>query len=152
MRILLAVDDDAPSYDAALAVSQWFSDETDVVVVHVDAPVSGVVPATAGSPGGLGHYPVMSAAELQARRSEAHKEARETAREIADLTDGEVWSTTDRDPATAVIDLAGEIDADLIVCGTGDRSWFSRLLEPSVSGELVKRAPCSVLVVRDPAV
>lgn len=150
MKILLAVDDDEPSYAATLAVAQWFPEDAEVVVVHVGAPVSGTVPLGTGMVSGFGHYPVMSVEELHARRHEAYAEARDLARQAAEITDGRVRTPSDTDPARAIVHMAEELETDLIVLGTGDRSWFSRLLLPSVSDEVTRNAPCSVLVVRNP--
>jgi nucleotide-binding universal stress UspA family protein len=55
----------------------------------------------------------------------------------------------DGDPAAALLETAEERDADLIVVGaSGDVSLAERLLG-TVSGEVVRRAPCEVLVVRE---
>jgi nucleotide-binding universal stress UspA family protein len=50
--------------------------------------------------------------------------------------------------ADAIIALAREAEADLIVVGSRHRRLVERLLFGSVSAELVVKAPCDVLVVR----
>ena len=50
--------------------------------------------------------------------------------------------------ATTILRVAEEIDADLIVVGTGERSWISKLFAPSVSDAVLKQAKRSVLIVR----
>jgi nucleotide-binding universal stress UspA family protein len=52
------------------------------------------------------------------------------------------------DPADELVDAAWDIDADLVVVGirSGNGGWQSSL--GSVSDEVVRRAPCDVLVVR----
>lgn len=50
-------------------------------------------------------------------------------------------------PATAILDLAESRGADLIVVGTRESGLLSRLLDPSVSGAVQRRAHCDVLVV-----
>lgn len=51
-------------------------------------------------------------------------------------------------PAERILALAGAVDADLIVLGTHGRQGLGRLLLGSVAEEVVKRAPCGVLVIR----
>ena len=52
-------------------------------------------------------------------------------------------------PDKAIIDLATEWKADLIIVGSHGRGFWGRLLG-SVSDGVVHHAPCSVLVVRKP--
>jgi nucleotide-binding universal stress UspA family protein len=51
------------------------------------------------------------------------------------------------DPATAIVDLAGRSDADLIVVGTRQQSLVSSILGLSVSGAVKRKAHCDVLIV-----
>lgn len=51
-------------------------------------------------------------------------------------------------PATALIRVAEETDADLVVVGTRGRTGLSRVLLGSVAEAVVRSAGCSVLVVR----
>ena len=52
------------------------------------------------------------------------------------------------DPANAIITAAHHHKADVIVVGSHDRSWFSKLLTPSVSGAVVRDADIPVLIAR----
>ncbi len=54
------------------------------------------------------------------------------------------------DPATAILEYAEEIDADLIVAGTHGRSGVERRLIGSVAERLVRHADCPVMTVRLP--
>jgi nucleotide-binding universal stress UspA family protein len=51
-------------------------------------------------------------------------------------------------PATALLRVAEETDADLVVVGTRGRTGLSRVLLGSVAEAVVRSAGCSVLVVR----
>ncbi|MCC7179105.1 MAG: universal stress protein [Acidobacteria bacterium] len=51
------------------------------------------------------------------------------------------------DPVNTIIDQALAIPSDLIVMGTHGRSGFNRLLNGSVTEELLHRSPCPVLTV-----
>ena len=50
-------------------------------------------------------------------------------------------------PAEAIVELARRRSADLIVVGTRRKGFFERLVEGSVNQEVLRRAPCDVLVV-----
>jgi nucleotide-binding universal stress UspA family protein len=52
------------------------------------------------------------------------------------------------DPAEKLLDAARDVDADLVVVGTRSQNGTPRPALGSVSGDLVRRAPCDVLVVR----
>lgn len=54
-------------------------------------------------------------------------------------------------PADAVVRYAGEHQVDLIVMGTRGRGAVEQMLLGSVAAAVVRRAPCPVLTVRDPA-
>ena len=51
------------------------------------------------------------------------------------------------DPAEKILQLAETRDADLIVVGTREAGLLDRLLDPSVSGAVQRKAHCDVLVV-----
>jgi nucleotide-binding universal stress UspA family protein len=51
-------------------------------------------------------------------------------------------------PAEQIIATAREIDADLIVVGSANRSALGRLFLGSVSARVLSHAPCSVLIAR----
>lgn len=52
------------------------------------------------------------------------------------------------DPATAILELADELDVDVLVLGTRGMSVVERWLIGSVSSKVLQHARCSVLVVR----
>ena len=147
MKILLAVDDDRVSHQAARVVADWFPDDASVVVLHV-GPVN-PVPRTTAAPVALGGmaYPIHTIPGLRSHSADILREAYETAAEAAEATDGTV-RVERGDPGAKILDVASEIEADLVVVGTDDRSWLSRLLDRSVSNTVAQRADCSVLIVR----
>jgi nucleotide-binding universal stress UspA family protein len=51
-------------------------------------------------------------------------------------------------PADVICRVAEDRNVDLIVIGSHDRNWFSRLITPSVRNHVIDHAPCPVLVVR----
>ncbi len=54
----------------------------------------------------------------------------------------------DGEPATALLQSAAERNADLIVVGASHRVSMAEKLLGTVATEVVKRAPCEVLIVR----
>ncbi|MGP1387556.1 MAG: universal stress protein [Thainema sp.] len=52
------------------------------------------------------------------------------------------------DPAEEIIRLANIYHADLIIIGSRGLTGMNRILQGSVSGQVVTDAPCSVLVVK----
>jgi nucleotide-binding universal stress UspA family protein len=50
-------------------------------------------------------------------------------------------------PAEAIVQLARRRSADLIVVGTRRKGFFERLVEGSVNQDVLRHAPCDVLVV-----
>jgi universal stress protein A len=53
------------------------------------------------------------------------------------------------DPVEEVLKVARSVSADLLLVGTHDVGGLERLLLGSVASKLAKRAPCSVLIVRE---
>lgn len=51
------------------------------------------------------------------------------------------------DPAHEILRLAEELDADMIVVGTREPGFLSRLFGLSVSGEVQRHAHCDVLII-----
>ena len=51
------------------------------------------------------------------------------------------------DPADAIVEIAKQNGADLIVVGTREPNMMMRLLGQSASGGVVRKAPCDVMVV-----
>ena len=54
------------------------------------------------------------------------------------------------DPATEILRLAAEVKTDLLIVGTHDYAGFERFLLGSIAETLMRKAGCSVLVVRPP--
>ncbi len=55
------------------------------------------------------------------------------------------------DPAGEVVRIAGEEGCEMIVMGTHGRTGLTRLLMGSVAEQIVRRAPCPVLIYRETA-
>lgn len=146
MKALLAIDDDRPSREAVRAAATWLPAGAEIVALHVGPTPATLAPPTAVGVGAMPYTAVPAGALPTDEELEAM--AHELADQVCGTDPGGVRIERG-DPANTICRVAEEIGADLIVIGTGDRSWLNRLFEPSVSNEVVHHAPCSVLVVRD---
>jgi nucleotide-binding universal stress UspA family protein len=71
----------------------------------------------------------------------AHDVAKRTsARVVAHLLE--------HDPSSAILQIAASVDADIVVVGTADKGALERVLVGSVAQQVMRKAPCPVLVVR----
>lgn len=164
-QVLIAVDDSESSVKTARTAYALFGDSATYIVVSVadqspmiwggDALVWGIgypmvmaptgaarvapgetVPATDAAAAAVDNAPIDAAIQV------AHDVASE-ARIPNPQVVGEVG-----DPATAIISAAHHHQADVIVVGSHERSWFSKLLVPSTSGAVVREADIPVLITR----
>jgi nucleotide-binding universal stress UspA family protein len=53
-------------------------------------------------------------------------------------------------PGTAIVDFAADNKVDLIVMASHGRSGLSRLLMGSIAEDVMRKAPCPVLIVKQP--
>lgn len=163
IHVLIAVDDSDTSIRAATTAHRIFGDEARYTVLNVatttpviwgdDAlaygmvyplalPGTGVVggiPFTVQQPG----HPEQVAID---RIDEAEQRADDIAHEAGIPAARPVGETGD--PAEAILAAAHDHDADVIVVGTHDRNWFSRLFGRSVAGTVVRESDVPVLIAR----
>ena len=81
-------------------------------------------------------------------RAEVEEALRETAAEIAAAGVEVTTYARQGDPAAALLDVAEERRADLIVVGNKGMSGADRFLLGSVPNKVSHHAPCSVLIIR----
>ena len=144
MKVLIAVDDDAPSREALAFAERLVTDRDEVLVLNVTSYAE-LVPFT-GDPFGAGIGAVAldptSLAELDDR---AEKLVERTADEIGAKTDVVVEHGS---PGERICATAAEHGIELIILGSHERGAFGRFMHGSVSDYVVHHAPCPVLVVR----
>jgi nucleotide-binding universal stress UspA family protein len=168
-QVLIAVDDSESSVKTARIAYALFGDKASYIVVNVadqspmiwggDALVWGVGYPIVMAPTGIVDSAVSSgeqhtpgageesSAEVDTAPIDAAIQvARDVAAE-ADIPNPQVVGEVG-DPVTAIITAAHHHQADVIVIGSHDRSWFSKLLSPSVTGAVVKEADIPVLIAR----
>jgi nucleotide-binding universal stress UspA family protein len=145
MKVLIAVDDDAPSRDALAFAERLVSERDDVVVLNVTSYAE-LLPFT-GDPFGAGIGAVAidpdSLAQLDDR---AEKLVERTAEEIEARKTNVV--VEHGSPGERICATAAEHGIELIILGSHERGAFGRFVHGSVSDYVVHHAPCPVLVVR----
>jgi nucleotide-binding universal stress UspA family protein len=165
-HVLIAVDDTEGSVIAARTAYDLFGDTADYTVINVgaEAPVywgddalgAGAVYPLAVPPVGTGLAATMPLAvrapdrlpaeDVPAPVDVAEQQAQHVVAE-AGLRDARPLGDTG-DPADAIIAAARDYDADVIVVGSHERGWFSRLFTSSVGEKIVRKADTPVLVAR----
>jgi nucleotide-binding universal stress UspA family protein len=134
-RILVAYDDTEPArraLDRAAALAKAFDSEI---------IVASVAPLLVGSPRATGPIdPVDTPAH--------HAEELETARTLLSERGLEAETVVATgDPAGAIVMIAEERDADLVVVGTREPGFAERVLRQSVSAEVARRVHRDLLIV-----
>jgi nucleotide-binding universal stress UspA family protein len=148
MRILLAIDDSTFSDAAVDAVIAQFGQRGHEVRVLHAADWERRLPV-----------PYLFAEGAEAARSVLsfrdtliHEAAERVCRIVERLRAAgftvEMEIRREGDPRTAILEMADQWPADLIVVGSHGRSGLDRFLLGSVSERVVRHAPCSVEVVR----
>jgi len=152
-RVLIAADGSDASIEAAKVAHGLFGDDASYLVVNVaDSGVNSSIAWGYAYPVSMPMLDVPMVATDDATGSDrtvvegAEQRAADVA-EAANLPEstavGEIG-----DVATAVLHAAHEHHVDVIVVGSHERSWFSRLFAGSVATTLVREADVPVLVVR----
>ncbi len=118
--------------------------EAELHVITVGSEDSGAVRL----PGSTLKVLPQEAAEEETREYVADLVQRYTASHGAPSLERIAVYTTTGHPAERVVALATALDADIIVIGTHGRTGLKRIVLGSVAEEVVRRAPCTVHVIR----
>jgi nucleotide-binding universal stress UspA family protein len=149
-RVLIAVDATPESNDAAKFAYALFGEDADYLVLTVadtSAMLGSALPLADPMLSGAGAYvdPEVARETVETAMHDAESTAAEGAHQLHDHAERLVETGA---PADVICRVAEERAVDLIVIGSHDRNWFSRLITPSVRNHVVDHAPCPVLVVR----
>lgn len=147
MKILLATDGSKFSEAATQAVaSQIRPQNTDVLVLQVVEPLVYSAPPQMAP----GYAP-----EMAQRREEQLKQAKASVADAAEALRGAGFSVQTRiveaEPRAAILEVATESQAELIVLGSHGRKGMQKFLLGSVAESVARHARCSVLLVRIPS-
>jgi len=138
-KAILFPTDFSTASDAALAHAETLAKQSDakLVIVHVEEP-----PLAYG--GGELYYglPEPNSERIQKMLEDVRPRDPAVAFEHR-LSMG--------DPAGEVVRIAGDEGCEMIVMGTHGRTGLTRLLMGSVAEQIVRRAPCPVLIYREAA-
>ena len=162
--VLIAVDATDSSVHAVETAHRLFGDDADYLVVNVGAGVYvpiAIFPGELGLISPLAWAPVIQTERAldEARHDDAESDVStdaDVAEEIARLTgeEGGLPEATPLgvvgDPAGSIVDAAVGHSADVIVVGTHERGWLTRLLTSSVADDVRRESPIPVLVVPRP--
>jgi len=148
-RVLIALDGSEESTEAAERARVLFGDDAEFLAISVFEGAPGLAAAADPTTWGMVYqYELYAATEED--RQVAHDLAEADAARAAEAAGihptealGDVG-----DPADAIVAAAHSHGVDVIVVGSHARSWFSRLFDPSVASQVVKRADIPVLVVK----
>jgi nucleotide-binding universal stress UspA family protein len=156
-RILIAVEGSDADQHTAEVARDLFGADAEYLAINVAEPPT-AVPHIASAPYGVVYpYTAWSGSEPATSVDDAVYETAEHARAVAERA-GEVTGLDDvealgdvGDPAEAIVGAADRHDVDVVVVGSHERGWFSRLVNPSVSGAVTSRSHVPVLVVKTAA-
>ena len=86
-------------------------------------------------------------ADTQAHQADAKRRKEDMNALKAKFAPGATVAVLDGDPSRDAASYAKKIDADLIVIGSQQKTWWKRLLLGSESLDMLREAPCAVFVV-----
>ena len=156
--VLVAVDDSDTAAEVARRAHGLFGDDASYLVMHVgEQPFAGMTwgyPYLIQAPG-LMYYPTAwpvaptTASGVDTAASSGVNLAEQQATDVANAASlgGATAVGTVGDPASAILRAGHEHHADVIVIGSHDRSWFSRLVKGSVEHDLTRDADLPVLII-----
>lgn len=136
LKVVLAYDGSAQAGKALECLAWWPA--ADLAVTLVTAVRSG---------------PVLNAlGDAVSGDPEDYQRALQTLREVAEALAARGIATTVRvefgDPRDLIVNIAGEVEAELIITGSRGLNLAKRMLLGSVSSDVMQNAPCAVLLVR----
>lgn len=146
LRSVVLAHDGSKHADHAVefAASLPLPAQTEVSLVHVVRP-----PHPLTDISGFGDYHLYEALEAaqEERREEGEAILRAAATRLGEAGRRTTTEVLGGDPAFAILNTAAARDADLIIAGARGSSLITRLVIGSVTDRLLKKAPCSLLIV-----
>ena len=151
--ILIAADDSEESIDAARVAHALFGDDAEYLVIHVRtlrfraAPWHGATRTPSRCRWSTTRRMLTEPAPGEPTQVEEAEDRADAVAHAASLDSAEAVGDVG-DTSEAILHAAHEHGADVIVVGSHERGWFSRLLSGSVSQDVIRRSDIPVLVVK----
>jgi len=145
MKVLMATDGTDTAIEAAQKALLLIRDGVEILLVTVIQDYEDPLEMAGGFEGPL-LTPEEAEEEFQSQQASGQA-ALERARAALGREADVRLVPTDADPGHAIVEVANELQPDLIVLGSHEKGFFMRLLAGSVSEYVVRHAPCPVLVV-----
>lgn len=141
MNVLIAVDETAESIHAVTVARRLFGNDVSYTVVSIGVPSRHVV---AVDPLGAMACDIDTVAAPDPAEPLS---VAEHAADVGGLADAVIAGEIGQ-PGPQLCQLATDRSADVVVIGSHERGFLSRLLDPPVQTYLLHHAPCPVLVAR----
>jgi nucleotide-binding universal stress UspA family protein len=149
ITVLVAVDETEASVEALRQAARLFGADANLLAINVGTSLATMPMAGVGIAGGYGWGEVWTHRDLEAATVTTVEDATTVATNAA--TKAGVPSAQPvgetGDPVEAILGAAEQHGADVIVVGSHERSWLSRLFDRSVADGIVRSADRPVLVV-----
>jgi nucleotide-binding universal stress UspA family protein len=146
MNILVATDGSESAIDAARRSMDLLRPKAHVVLVAVIPEYEDPM-ADAGGIEGPGISEKQAEKDWKKRTAEGQAALDRTTSVLG--TEVEVHLVPDDDKAgTVIVRVASEMNADVLVVGSSNKGWLSRLFGGSVSDYVAHHAPCPVMLIR----
>ena len=149
-KVLIAVDETDASTIAVKRARELFGADAEYLAINVfEAPAASVPPLANPIPwGAVWRYDVYggSADDVETARRIAEQEAMATTKEAGFAADQAIGETGDA--AEAILRAAHDHGVDVIVVGSHQHNWFSRLFSRSVSTDVLHHSDIPVLVAK----
>ena len=145
MKVMVATDGSDDAITAARVALDLLRDGVEIVLITVVQDYENPMALAGGFEGPL-MTPEEAQAVYQRQLSEGQSALEKTQATLG--KDAEIrLIPTDSNPGHAIVEMANELQPDLIVLGNGNKGFFWRLLAGSVSDYVLHHTPCPLLVV-----
>jgi nucleotide-binding universal stress UspA family protein len=146
MKVVVATDGSEAALDAAHRAVALLRPDAQVAVMMVIPEKEDPMTDAGGIEG-----PALTEEQAEKDWSEATTEGKDALARTVTAMGTEVETRlvpAEEEPGHAIVRVATELEADLLVVGSGGKGFFKRLFTGSVSDYVVHHAPCPVLVIR----
>jgi universal stress protein A len=141
-KVLVPVDFSVKALDAVRSARDLALETTEVTLIHVFDPAPITSPGTLDLTPGAKELP----ADVERRVMKSLEQIRD--RELPSMKKVNLELAVSRFPAKAICQYAERQLIDLIILTTHGRTGLSHMLLGSVAEEVIRKAPCPVLVMR----